>query len=277
MDSHIIRIDDGKTLTFNGYADDVYFQNLSAFHAQNHQLRRFIPSLPADAVVLDVGANIGLTVLTIASALPGGRVYGFEPSPRNAHYLRENVRLNEVDNVVIVETAVGEGDGVVSFHLAPSGAHSSVIRGKAPKAPNIADVPIISLDNWATANRIARVDFIKIDVEGYEQNVLAGAANLLADQRPLVLMEFNSVTIAFEARLSPLVFVESLISAFDIFSVAEDANLVPITNADLRGFVFKNMTEHGCVDDIFLRPRVGLTASDIRRAASTRGADRPAT
>ena len=70
----------GKSLTFGGEPGDHYFENLPAFQGDNEQLVRILPRIPDGAIYLDIGANIGLTALTMAASLPRGQIYAFEPS-----------------------------------------------------------------------------------------------------------------------------------------------------------------------------------------------------
>jgi FkbM family methyltransferase len=266
---HILTVN-GREMSFVGSPTDPYFQRLQAFYENNRELAGLVSSLAPDAISLDVGANIGLTALTIATATPRGHVFAFEPLPRNAQYLRENVRANGIKNVTVVEVAVGIQDGeMVSMNMPVCGAHATVIRSperKQSESENVS-VPLISLDEWTTRSLVRRVDFVKLDVEGYESDVLYGGAALLASLRPSILMEFNSVTIIMEARTNPLIFAESLASAFEIFRYNGGAmELVP--NDKLRRFVFGNLTERGFVDDILLRLRAGLDARVLQRTVA---------
>jgi methyltransferase FkbM-like protein len=122
-----------------------------------------------------------------------------------------------------------------------------------------------TLDAWSREVD-DRIDFIKIDVEGYESNVLAGAADLIVRWRPPIFMEFNSVTIAHEARRSPFCFAETLWEVFDLFSVDADGDLTPAGGGSMVNFVLQNMVHHGCVDDIILILKPTVDATGLRRA-----------
>jgi FkbM family methyltransferase len=256
----------GRELSFVGSPDDPYFQGLQAFHESNRELAFVLSSLAPDAVSFDVGANIGLTALTIATATPGGHVFAFEPLPRNVEFLRENVAANGIHNVTVVQAAVGIRDGdMVCMNMPVCGAHATIVRSPASKNSESVAVPLISLDGWATKSRVKRVDFVKLDVEGYEADVLYGGASLWAALRPSILMEFNSVTMIMEARTNPLIFAETLASVFEIFRY--DAGEMKLVRSDkLRRFVFGNLTERGFIDDVLLRLRVGLDAAVLQRA-----------
>ena len=121
---------------------------------------------------------------------------------------------------------------------------------------------VITLDSWAEEKGIRRLDFIKLDVEGYEANVMAGAAGLICTFRPSILMEFNSLTICFEALLSPVTFAEALHRLFLLYQVDENGTRAELSN--MRDFVYTNLVSNGFVEDLLMLPRPGLTAAEIR-------------
>ena len=154
---------------------------------------------PGDTVV-DVGANFGAHTI-ILSHLAGskGKVIAFEPVPESFEALQENVeQRSRFSNISIFQLAVGNP---------PSGSGAVVIRvpgddfGQASAAiqsahswehnPNLREYTcsITSLDADATVQRLTRLDFVKIDVEGGELNVLKGAAGTLSKHRPLLYCE----------------------------------------------------------------------------------------
>ncbi len=127
---------------------------------------------PGDFVV-DCGANIGFTTIFFAHFVgPDGRVMAFEPLSSNARDIRQNVKLNRLRNVDIREMAVGGQNGTVTIADTPNGILSS-----DSQAWNLIAVPIVRLDDMVP---IGQPTFIKIDVEGYELEVLSGAQQILA-------------------------------------------------------------------------------------------------
>jgi FkbM family methyltransferase len=138
---------------------------------EDHQsaLRRLVaPGM----VAYDIGANVGFYTLALARLLtPSGHVYAFEPDARNAHLLRRHLKINAVDNVTVVQTAVSSGGGLVAFE------------GERDQARMASEgrylVPSISLDEFiARGNPFP--SFIKMDVEGAEAMVLEGATSILS-------------------------------------------------------------------------------------------------
>ena len=145
---------------------------------------------PGD-VAVDVGANIGLYTLLFSQLVgPRGQVHAFEPAPANARRLRVNLLLNDVANVSVEEAAVYSRDGSVTLNLFDDrlGSWHTLGRPELPDpfrpghtlAPAGAiEVPAVTLDDYAARHGLEQIALLKVDVEGAEPDVLAGAAGLL--------------------------------------------------------------------------------------------------
>ncbi len=144
--------------------------------------------------VLDLGAHVGYyTLLAGTLAGPEGRVIAFEPLPRNCFYLRRHVELNRLRNVTVHEAAVGERRGYVFFDPGPGAGRGRVEPGGPLR------VRMVSLDDFVREQRILpRV--IKIDVEGAETRVLAGAEQLLRWCRPVLFLSTHGHGLGRECR-----------------------------------------------------------------------------
>jgi|RhiMethySRZTD1v2_1073278.scaffolds.fasta_scaffold27225_5 FkbM family methyltransferase len=126
---------------------------------------------PGD-LVADCGANHGLTGLLFARKVgSSGKVIAFEPNPRNAEIARINARVNAIDNLEIREHALGSARGTVFFRPEMNGSVTHAGDAGAIR------VECVTLDE-AFAERAP--DLLKIDVEGYELEVLAGARRVLS-------------------------------------------------------------------------------------------------
>lgn len=134
--------------------------------------------LAPGAVFYDVGGHIGF--FSVLAARLGASVVAFEPLPENADRIRRNAALNGFA-VEVIEAAAWDSDTGVSL---VAGDSSSEWRA-APAGSS----PSVSLDGFAAARRPP--DVIKIDVEGAEVRVLAGAARILAERRPVVICEVH--------------------------------------------------------------------------------------
>ncbi|HEV7427643.1 MAG TPA: FkbM family methyltransferase [Thermoanaerobaculia bacterium] len=142
---------------------------------ERHMQRLFREHIRPGATVFDIGANAGFfTLLAAKLAGDSGRVYAFEPLPRNLDFLERHVRLNGVANVQTEALAIAATSGEAHFRI----AHHASMGGLSESG----DLPVItaSLDDLIASGRVARPDFIKIDIEGGESDALRGAATMLA-------------------------------------------------------------------------------------------------
>lgn len=129
------------------------------------------------SVVVDVGAHIGTFAVPIAADVE--QVIAFEPSPEAFPLLSRNVELNNA-SLRLINKALGSENGsgtLVVRNASNAGANTLVAGG---------DIPITTLDD-----EVAHADFIKIDVEGMELEVLRGGTQLIKRARPVVLFEVN--------------------------------------------------------------------------------------
>src|ERR1022692_3337230 len=135
--------------------------------------------------VIDVGANIGVHTLTLANCVGagGGKVHSFDPSGAFER-LHENVDFNYFqDRVTLNRCAVGEKDGTLRLTKVEPGCEGFISRG----TPNLEsftpsgyfEVPMVTLDSYAASRNLHQIDFLKVDIEGGEPFVFAGATNLL--------------------------------------------------------------------------------------------------
>lgn len=144
--------------------------------------RAFVENVRPGSVVYDIGANAGFfTLLASKLAGPSGIVYAFEPLPRNVGYLEQHLSLNRCENVRILPLAVAAESGTLRFAI----AHNPSQGGLAESGD--LQVEAQTLDAFV-AGGSKKPDFMKIDVEGGESDVLAGALVLLREVHPTILL-----------------------------------------------------------------------------------------
>lgn len=156
---------------------------------------------PGD-IVIDVGTYIGRFTL-IASKLvgPTGKVIGVEPNPNNFAILKHNIQANHSTNVVLSCVAASNREGTVRLYLGESGGWTSAFRSSSggwgssfPLSDNYIDVPCTTLDHLLKKMGLTKVDWVKIDVEGAEVEVLEGCAQILQNSEKLkVIVEIHPV------------------------------------------------------------------------------------
>ncbi len=140
-------------------------------------------------IVLDIGANIGYYTLIFAKLVgPEGKVFGFEPDPDNFALLKKNVEANNYHNVVLVNKAVSSKNGKIKLYRSDDiGDHRTYDSGDGRK---FVEIEAIRLDDYFDQGN-ARVDFIKMDIQGAEWEAIQGMSLLLQKNKGLrIITEF---------------------------------------------------------------------------------------
>lgn len=147
---------------------------------------------PGD-VFVDVGANVGSWTLAAARAVgPQGLVIAVEPVPHMADALRRSARANRLANVRVAEVALAEAGGTRPFsveHGNSGGSRLGLMDNDAEREFSAITVRTAPLDEVAREHGLSRLDVVKIDVEGFESDVLAGAGGSLERFAPAIVME----------------------------------------------------------------------------------------
>jgi len=128
--------------------------------------------------ILDIGANVGLLSIYFAHRFPESSVFVFEPGHDTCESLRMNVKLNGVGNVEVIEAAVSNKTGEVPFEIVPQSSAQSRIGGCDGTF-----VRSVTVDSFCAERDIGEVALMKVDVEGFEEEVFEGARGMLAERR----------------------------------------------------------------------------------------------
>lgn len=186
--------------------------------------------LSVGSAFIDVGANIGYyTRMTARIVGPSGKVFAFEPLPAAYQLLQRN--LADLANVSAFQTALGDRSGTVRFYVHPLGDQSTTM--DTGEAHAEIKVEMKTLDSMI--GKFDRVDFIKIDVEGSELQVLQGGKETIERFEPIIQFEFlPKYQDAYGLRLTDLQeFFHAFAKAdYEIFRVSREIDgelLVPIT------------------------------------------------
>lgn len=143
-------------------------------------------------VCLDVGANLGAITVVLADLCPQGRVHAFEAAAENVAYLRANLAANGAANATAHHVALYDRDETLTLHFTSSYAGGSFVSDVVNEG-SAEDVPARRLDGWAAEHGLDRLDLVKLDVEGAETRMLAGAAATIERHRPHLVVEFNPI------------------------------------------------------------------------------------
>ena len=153
-------------------------------------------------LVMDIGANIGYFTLIMAKGITeNGKVFSFEPEPKNFKLLKKNVEINNYSNVILEKKAIGNKTGIAKLYLADrknnifhSGMHRIFRSDLVSQISNPVSINIIKLDDYLQDLKfIKKIRLIKIDVEGAEFDVLKGMSKILDENKGIkIVMEFSS-------------------------------------------------------------------------------------
>lgn len=157
----------------------------------------FIDQMPTDAVVLDIGANVGIMTVLIARRVSRGHVHAFEPIPENFRVLQRIVRHFGLTNVTLHEMALGDSDHELEMVMPVEQSVrmqglSRVVTGQPgdPTEGEHYSVPQRRLDDLEELRRV-HVAGMKVDVEDFEQYVFRGGLGLIQRCQPLVYTELG--------------------------------------------------------------------------------------
>jgi FkbM family methyltransferase len=153
---------------------------------ENEIMEHFNPK--SGDIVVDVGAHIGLYSLIAAKRVgPGGKVIAIEPDPENFKILRKNILLNRSKNIEALECAAYSAREKLKLFLPEleqgRTIFNTVMQDRAKTSINFLEVEANTLDNILESKNITEVNWIKIDVEGAELEVLKGAVNTLSSNK----------------------------------------------------------------------------------------------
>lgn len=228
----------GKGLLFNpGGSNAGYLLGTSEPGVQRAMLALLKPGM----TFFDVGANVGFHS-TVACRLidpSRGHVVSFEPLAANANQVKVNARLNHFDCVRVMPIALGNHDGEARFLLSEISSRGALeTTGRIPTgAAGVATVQVRRLDTVMNEERLPPPDVMKIDVEGAEADVLAGAHETLTRYRPVLMIELHGTNAEVASTLEAIGYRASVLGrSGSISEVPWDAYIIatPAERADLQ-------------------------------------------
>ena len=187
--SRPVRVPGGLLMDLDA-AEWVQLDLLARGEREPKTLRLISKLVRAGDQVLDVGAHVGHHAIVAAKAAGvSGMVHAFDPQPYNADRVARNVVLNKLSNVTVVCAAVGSRDGFTQ--IAMQSERDRARLSLATPGPNdlavLIEVPLRRLDTYLQDHGVTEVRLLKIDVEGYELEVLRGMGSRLQACRNVIL------------------------------------------------------------------------------------------
>ena len=166
----------------NGYVDKCIY----AFGGYEKDLiEKVIPYIKKDSIVFDIGANIGQH--SIIFSLFSKDVYSFEPNTKIFNQFFSSVKENNIENIHLENVGIGENNEIRELYINPNNVgNSSVI---ADERFDHLTIKLKNLESYV--EDLKSVDFVKIDVEGFELDVILGNKAFFEKFRPIIWLEYN--------------------------------------------------------------------------------------
>lgn len=228
----------GKNYTI--ISDDDYLKNIGT-NFEPHMVKLFRSVADDSEVILDVGANIGCTALLFGEL--SKKVYAFEPSQTTFAFLEKNISRSGLKNVFPKNIGLGAESGEYTLTFAPSNRSGGFVSNQtqACAGHTVEKISIRPLDEFLKSVNVSSVDFIKIDVEGFEGHVLRGATQTLSTYRPVVILELNHWCLNAFQRTSIPDFFDYLRSIFPVLLAIDGMGYL---NLHDEGDSYKVMYHH---------------------------------
>lgn len=196
-------------ITTNGYKiktisnDEGISEELRIFKIHEPLTTELIKNIVKEGMnCIDLGSNLGYYTL-LESKLVGdsGKVFAFEPSPVTYEHFKKNLEINKITNVNHFNIALGDTNGKIKFLISKMSNWCRVVDDSIKTLDNIIDVPMFTLDKFVTEHKLKKIDFIRMDIEGYESKAYSGMTEIIKKFKPDFYMEIHPVFMGVEKTI----------------------------------------------------------------------------
>lgn len=219
---------------YNVLTDDGYLDAMG-HNFEPHIVEIFSYLTSQDSVAFDIGANIGLASLCLSNFCR--KVFAFEPCPSTYELLRNNIKKSPHSNIDAINIGFGASQKSSNITYASNNRSGGFVSDKINlnKGHVTELIHIDTVDNYILQNSILP-DFIKIDVEGYELDVILGAKKFLETHKPIVVIEMNAFCLNVFQRICLPKFIDDLRAVFPILYA------IDVNNSNIADLHDENQT-----------------------------------
>ncbi|MGD1856060.1 MAG: FkbM family methyltransferase [Leptolyngbyaceae cyanobacterium] len=212
-------------------SDDNYLDHISKGF-EPHMVKLFKVLARDSTTILDIGGNIGCTAILFGTL--AGKVHVFEPSQTTFSFLDKNVVDSGMKNIVLHNIGLGSESMETTLTFAPSNRSGGFVSNQTSANSDhiVEKIVVRQLDEIATQLNFQQLDFIKIDVEGFEGHVLRGATETLSRFQPIVTLELNHWCLNAFQRTSIPDFFDFLRSVFPVLYAVDGSSYMDLHDAD---------------------------------------------
>jgi FkbM family methyltransferase len=183
-----------------------------------HLAKMLSNNMKEGSIFLDIGAYIGYHSLYMASISPKITCISFEPHPMIYKQFIKNADINQMDNIVVHNLAVGDFNGRIHFYMQNDSCYNQALSSIEPYEGiddnfEKVDINMVTLDKFIDDKIKRRVSAIKIDTQGYEYQVIHGALDIIHASRPVIAFEYHTHS---ERSLKEIL---NLIPDYDVYKI----------------------------------------------------------
>ena len=167
------------------------------------EINFFIKNINDNDIFIDCGANQGFYTIPVAGFNKNCEIISFEPSKQEMQFLKENILINNFNNIKTYEVGIGDKEGILNFqndNLENYSTKGGLIIDDKSKLTDYSKIKVTTLDKFINNNKIkiskkSKI-FIKIDIEGYDINAVYGSKDLIKNHFTVILVEFSKMAVA---------------------------------------------------------------------------------
>ena len=149
-------------------------------------------SLNDTDIVVDIGAHIGVFSVFAAKHVHRGKIYSFEPIPENFQLLKENITINKIKNIIPFNTAISSKKQEQELFVSEKSPGVGSLHYKKGKGQHLV-VSSITLKDFVSKTGISHIDFLKIDCEGSEYDILFSCPTTILQRIKKISMEYHEL------------------------------------------------------------------------------------
>ncbi len=224
---------------------------------EREETRMIQKTLQPGMTVIDIGANIGYYAMMEARAVTEtGHVYAIEPEPRNVDLLHRNIKVNGYHHIDVFQAGVSDHTGMAPLYVSEhSNLHNLLRPMRTKNEDSVINIKVYRVDDFVDEHNVdpADINFIRMDIEGYEVKALAGMQKILRMAKPLKLfIEFHPryiEDIADHSLASTMDYLASI--GFEIryaTATAKNGYSIKFQNTTIKDFLTDNRVS---MDNIF--------------------------
>ena len=160
-----------------------------------------IKELKENMVCVDLGSNIGYYAVIESNIIgESGKIFAIEPSPINFPILRLNLENQKKNNFLACNIAIGDKNEDMEFIISTKSNWSKIRMNNENinSGDKIIKIPVKTLDSFVIENNITKIDILRMDVEGFEYNIILGANNVLEKYKPKIFVEIHKMYLGKE-------------------------------------------------------------------------------